>query len=143
MTTIIDKLFLGDATDAGSLDLIQKEGITHIVNCAREVPCHFPGTFSYLKLSTPDDSPAFRKEVAKACAFIRAGIARGGTLVHCSAGVTRSAGMVLAYLCHRGTEPVEACRFLSARVKTQPDAQFLQLLEKWYSKGIADRAAAP
>lgn len=55
-------LFIGGAGAARNLKALRKRGITHIVNAAPAVPCHFrdnpEGAFEYLALPLFDDADA-------------------------------------------------------------------------------------
>ena len=131
MWPIIPGLFLGDREDARDEARLLREGITHVVNCAGELPCYFDGRFVYLwlKLKDPDDS--FAAEIPRFCEFIDDGRRAGNVLVHCTAGVSRSPAVVLAYLCHLG-EPLEkAAEQLSQAVQTGIDEVFLRQLAKY------------
>jgi hypothetical protein len=41
MWTIFDNLFLGNREDACDRQRLREAGITHILNCAEELPCYF------------------------------------------------------------------------------------------------------
>jgi hypothetical protein len=70
---ILPDLFLGDRGDASDRDRLRKRGVTHIVNCSKELSCHFEGEFQYLWLRMEDPDPAFADKVETFCAFIDAG----------------------------------------------------------------------
>lgn len=59
---VADGLFIGGAGAARNLKALRKRGITHIVNAAPAVPCHFrdnpEGAFEYLPLPLFDDPDA-------------------------------------------------------------------------------------
>jgi protein-tyrosine phosphatase len=95
-------LFLGDRMDAHDRDLLVALGITHILNCAEEVPCWYRRDFRYYHLKLTDPDPEFHEYIEKFCRFIHRGRRRGAVLVHCAAGLSRSPSAVLAYLCWRG-----------------------------------------
>jgi protein-tyrosine phosphatase len=78
-----------------------------------------------------DPDPRFDQLIDRACDFIDAALRKNtGVLVHCSAGISRSAATVLAYLACRGNHPdlPSAARELAARVLTNPDPLFLSQL---------------
>jgi len=59
----------------------------------------FPKDFKYKVISIPDTSNyQLIRHFPAAISFIREGMAKGGVLVHCYAGVSRSASCVMAYL---------------------------------------------
>ena len=123
-----NSLFLGGQSDAAALKLLKQQGITHVVNCTRELPCYFPDDFDYLKLWLDDPDYAFIERVELACRFIDDGRQKGNVLVHCAAAVSRSPSVILAYLCHLGYSLETACEFLDRTVPTNPDPLFLNQL---------------
>jgi protein-tyrosine phosphatase len=129
MWQITERLFLGDRDDARDLKLLKDRRLTHVLNCAEEEACHFHGSLRYLHLRMKDPDEAFERLIPRACDFIDEGRTVGGVLVHCSAGVSRSAATVLAWLVCRGRmELNKAAEFLSSRVLTNPDPSFLRQL---------------
>ena len=135
MWRIARGLFLGDRRDAHDRDLLAGLGVTHILNCAREVPCWYRRDFRYCHLKLTDPDPEFHEYIEKFCKFIHRGRRAGGVLVHCRAGLSRSPSAVLAYLCWRGKRLPEALELLRKRVGEadgffiEPDASFLEQLE--------------
>ena len=59
---VADGLYIGGAGAARNLKALRKRGISHIVNAAPAVPCHFrdnpEGAFEYLALPLFDDPEA-------------------------------------------------------------------------------------
>lgn len=68
-----------------------------------------------------------------ATAFIAAHIQRGCVLVHCGAGVSRSAAVVIAYLCrYAGMSYAEALAFVKTkRPQVAPADVFKEAIERW------------
>ncbi|MFO0917675.1 MAG: dual specificity protein phosphatase [Planctomycetaceae bacterium] len=127
-------LFLGDGYDAKDRDLLRSAGITHIINCAAEVPCWHRRDFRYLHLKLRDPDPDFHEHIDRCVKFIRRGRRAGGVLVHCLAGLSRSPSVILAYLCARGSSLPDALDHVGRAVgETQefilPDATFLSQIE--------------
>ena len=131
MWQIRPNLHLGDRDDARDLPRLRERRITHVLNCAEDEPCHHPKHLRYLHLRMRDPDPRFEHLITPACDFIDAALRQPtGVLVHCSAGVSRSAATVLAYLACRtphGTLDAAALE-LSSRVLTNPDELFLTQL---------------
>ena len=131
MWKIITGLFLGDREDACDLKQLRQEKITHIVNCAHELPCYFPEEFVYLWSRMKDPDLTFASQIPHACEFINKGRAQGQVLVHCTAAVSRSPAVILAYLCYQGTTLDQAAQQLSSIVLTGIDEIFLRQLVEY------------
>lgn len=99
MDKISDKLYLGNLKGASDLNALKQAGITHILQVAAGIKPFFPKDFTYKVISITDTSQSsLIRHFPAAIAFIKEGISRGGVLVHCHAGVSRSASVVIAYL---------------------------------------------
>ncbi len=140
MWRIAINLYLGDRHDAYDKPLLLDLGITHVLNCAREVPCWYRGTFRYLHLRMTDPDPEFQGHIRRLCRFIHRGRKRGAVLVHCAAGLSRSPAAILAYLCWRGRTLDDALRLLSRRVGEgdgsfiEPDPRLLEMIEDYFEE---------
>jgi protein-tyrosine phosphatase len=135
MWRIRRKLYLGDVYTARDRHWLEMTGITHILNCAEELPCFHRGHFRYLHLRLTDPDPEFHEYIEKLCKFIRRGRRAGGVLVHCRAGLSRSPAAILAYLSSRGHSLERALEILRRGVGEthaefiEPDASFLEQIE--------------
>lgn len=99
MDKISDKLYLGNLKGASDLNALKQAGITHILQVAAGIKPFFPKDFTYKVINITDTSQSsLIRHFPAAIAFIKEGISRGGVLVHCHAGVSRSASVVIAYL---------------------------------------------
>jgi len=93
-------LFISSRVAARNKDVLIKYGITHILSACVEVPPKFPEDFQYLQLMLLDH-PTFAiiDLFPGSISFINEALREGGkVLVHCVAGVSRSATIVLSYL---------------------------------------------
>ncbi len=136
MWRIIPRLYLGDRFDAQNRFLLESVGITHIVNCAVELPCYFRRDFRYLHLKLDDPDPAFQDKIPRIRRFIRGGRRAGQVLVHCSMGISRSPSAILAYLCQRGRTLEEGIKILQKGVGEEegflePNEAFLEQLREF------------
>lgn len=113
---ILPELYLGDELASRDRELLEEYGITHIVNCAYEVPSPFSRTFTYLNLELSDPDYAFHYCIADFCGFIDLGRREGAVLVHCRMGLSRSPATILAYLCYLGSSLNEAIEILKGGV---------------------------
>jgi hypothetical protein len=130
MIEVLDRLYLGDRQSACDRKGLMDQGITHIVNCALEIPCYYCQEFRYLALQLEDPDPEFHSCLGQAFTFIDEARQTGKVLVHCQACVSRSPALTLAYLCHLGQPLAEAARHLGQVLPTNPDPVFLlQLVE--------------
>ena len=99
MDKIIDRLYLGNLKGASDLNVLKAANITHILQVANGIKPFFPKDFKYKIISIPDASNfQLMRHFPAAIAFIKEGMSKGGVLVHCYAGVSRSATCVIAYL---------------------------------------------
>jgi hypothetical protein len=138
MWRVMPSLLLGDVQDARDLPALKREGITHIVNCASELPCYFGEDFVYLSLSLRDPDAQLGAQIEKACEFIDEGRKAGKVLVHCIRAGSRSPAVVLAYLCHAGYPVHLAAERLAAIVSTRPHQAFLRQLADYLGLKLSD-----
>jgi protein-tyrosine phosphatase len=140
MWRIVPRLYLGDCKDAHDREMLLGVGITHILNCAEQLPCWYPRDFQYCHLPLTDPDPEFHEYIEKLCKFIHRGRKAGAVLVHCRAGLSRSPSAILAYLCWRGKSLDEALELLRKRVGEtdgqfiEPDASFLEQIEVYFEE---------
>eukprot|EP00347_Sterkiella_histriomuscorum_P013896 403362943 len=99
MNKILEGLYLGNIGAANNAFTLRKNGITHILTAAAMIePMDYRG-FNWMKIDILDvPSADLLKHFDHAVEFIKQGIASGGVLVHCFAGVSRSSSCVIAYL---------------------------------------------
>ena len=141
MWRVIRDLYLGDGVDARSREILEEHGITHILNCAEEVPCFFSRDFLYLHLEMTDPDAAFIEYIAELCTFIDRGLAEGAVLIHCRMGQNRSPSAIIAYLCHTGLtirRSIELIRkaVLRDRDFIEPSEIFLEQIEEYFASNI-------
>jgi dual specificity MAP kinase phosphatase len=102
---IAPHVFLGNERDASNRELLNKYSINHVLNVTSNIPTHFDtdSSMSYKRLQASDSGCQNLKQYfGEAIAFIESARTQGGrVLVHCQAGVSRSATIVIAYLMAR------------------------------------------
>ncbi len=134
MIEVVHRLYLGNRESARDLPRLKGAGITHVVNCADELPNYHDGQLVYLALRLRDPDPELRKHLARVCGFIDQARQEGRVLVHCFAAISRSPTVVLAYLCHQGRSLEEAARHLGQLAWCDPDRLFLRQIAEHHGE---------
>jgi len=139
MWIILRDLYLGDARDARDFDVLEECGITHVLNCAYDVPCYHDDKLQYLHLQLADPDPLFGEYIQDICDFIETGREAGAVLVHCRMGLSRSPAAILAYLCNSGRTLDEAIELLKSSLGERenfiaPSEVFLEQLREYFEK---------
>lgn len=135
LSEIMPCLYIGNERDASDLDLLRHHGIDHILNVTSQLPLHFEGKgINYLRLPALDNgSQNLQQYFHNALQFIEEADKKGGkVLVHCQAGVSRSATVAIAYVMKTlRLNMLEAFRFVKAkRPIVAPNFNFMgQLLQ--------------
>ena len=126
MNKILTTLYLGDHTAAESMSMLQRVGITHIVNLTENIQCKYPSQIEYLQIKVPDEERTnLMQWFPQIFAFIDEGRKHGKVLVHCWAGVSRSATAVMAYLMEKEDwTAAEAFKYVKARRFIMPNDGF-------------------
>lgn len=102
-TLVTNNIVIGGRDDAANGELLYKLGVTHILNCARQLPNNHEFSkkhkFAYLKIPLMDDEEEDIVAVMdQARNFIkRVEDIKGRVLVHCIAGASRSVTIVILY----------------------------------------------
>ncbi len=99
-TEILDFLYLGNWENSKDLDHLQKIGITHICNMAKEIKHEHDPRFKYLEISLED---VIDENISKYFDITNEHIdnvlkQNEKILVHCIMGISRSTTIVIAYL---------------------------------------------
>ena len=95
---ITDKIYLGDIDGANEINYLKQEGITHIISLVGETysPEYEEGLFKRKIIDIDDCSTENIFQYFKKCIeFIEQS---SKIFIHCMAGVSRSASIVIAYL---------------------------------------------
>lgn len=99
---IVPLLFLGSRIAASNKDLLVSKGIKYIVNAAVEIPNYFDeeNQFTYYRLDLDDDvEVTVASHLEGVVNFINKAMSENvGVLVHCQAGISRSATFIIYYL---------------------------------------------
>ena len=79
VSLILDYLYLGSAWNAGNLEELRTNGVTHILNVTREIDNHFPASLVYKNVRVYDEETTdLLKHFETTYRFIRQAKATGG-----------------------------------------------------------------
>ncbi|XP_077597236.1 uncharacterized protein LOC144212917 [Stigmatopora nigra] len=151
VSAILPFLFLGNERDAQDLDLLFRLNIGFVVNVTTHLPLyHLKSGLHYKRLPATDNSRQnLRQYFEEVFEFIEEAYQSDqGVLVHCQAGVSRSATIVIAYLMkHTLMTMTDAYKYVrSRRPVVSPNLNFMgQLLEfeRDLNSGVTPRILMP
>ncbi|NXX25680.1 DUS4 phosphatase, partial [Nicator chloris] len=138
---ILPFLYLGSAYHAARRDMLDALGITALLNVSSDCPNHFEGHYQYKCIPVEDNHKAdisswFMEAIeyidsVKDCC--------GRVLVHCQAGISRSATICLAYLMMKKRVKLEeAFEFVKQRRSIiSPNFSFMGQLLQFESQVLA------
>jgi hypothetical protein len=124
-------------------------GITHMVNCGLgfpRLPEHH-AKYGYMHIQANDHTQErFGPYFEQACDYIENALKEGGkVLIHCAAGISRSATILLAYLIHsRRWTLQKAFEFVrDKRYIIHPNKAFVSELRDWEKKCLGTTTTPP
>ena len=100
---IIDNLYLGNLSHSKMKDVLKRLGVSVILQISsEEYPLEFPDDFEYHPFEFGDFSEVYlEKHIVRGIKILKEAHSQGRTcFIHCAAGVSRSASIVIAYLMH-------------------------------------------
>eukprot|EP00026_Physarum_polycephalum_P015708 Phypoly_transcript_16453.p1 GENE.Phypoly_transcript_16453~~Phypoly_transcript_16453.p1 ORF type:complete len:219 (+),score=30.30 Phypoly_transcript_16453:199-855(+) len=135
-------LFIGSQDAAANMNGLTEHKITHILNVATGIKNLYEGDFKYKSVELLDvDETNILRAFPQCFDFISEALYGGGSvLVHCNAGVSRSAAVVIGYLMENyttekgdmGISYLEAIQILKeSRPAIQPNRGFVKQLERF------------
>lgn len=109
MREVREGIYIGDLGDAAAVKASEVPLVSHVLSLVgsssslldSKTSAHTQGAENLHKLAVPmldEDSQNLLDNLESCLEFIEKGRSRGGVLVHCAAGVSRSAAVVTAYL---------------------------------------------
>ncbi len=138
---IISGVFLGDCIAAYNKNKLSTLGITHVLNTATELDTPFEGIkYMHLKLR---DSPSENIYIhfENCHRFIDQALeTKGKILIHCYAGISRSATVVASYLIKKFKMTVEQTLSFMKNIRNvvRPNLGFIEQLKTFYRYGYFD-----
>jgi predicted protein tyrosine phosphatase len=120
---IVEGIWLGEASDAMDIDTLKKHGVDSVINCAEKhtLTCaeYYPNGWRYLGLDC-DDTASYDiigKHLNEFTDFMDECVVNNHkVLVHCVAGINRSATLLIAYLVRRrGMSLIDAISLCHAK----------------------------
>ncbi|XP_064621288.1 dual specificity protein phosphatase 10-like [Lineus longissimus] len=134
-SAVLKFLYLGNERDAANHQLLKDFRITYVLNVTSHIPCYFENQgIKYKRLPATDcGQQNLRQYFEEAFRFIEEAYKNdGNVLIHCQAGVSRSATMTIAYIMkHTHLSMIDCYKYVKARRPIiSPNFNFMgQLLE--------------
>lgn len=133
LSQITPRLYLSSYKISKDKSLLEKNGITHVINLSQEPDPH-PETFHYLSFII-DDVPSANISYyfPYIWEYINEALNEGGkVLINCWAGISRASTSLISYLItHRNMELRDALKFVrSKRYVVDPNSGFIRQLRK-------------
>ncbi|KAE8304737.1 Dual specificity phosphatase, catalytic [Giardia duodenalis] len=148
MSKITEFLYLSSLTAAQNTELLQKNKITHVINCCLESqsPKYGVPNLACLLLKLRDTGlENIDSLFLEAIAFIHEARMQGkAVLVHCYQGVSRSASLVIAYIMWANDLSYEEAysHVRSCRGVVAPNTGFVFRLVSWWRRRHSDLTTA-
>lgn len=119
-TKVFDFLYLGGEDEARDRKLLQRLGITHVINCASSYVSTGQSYYGdavkkYVEFDAEDDNTYnIMQHFEESYAAIEDARERGGkALIHCIMGINRSGALAVAYaMVHKQWGPIQAAEYV-------------------------------
>ena len=135
---IIDNIYLGDFRTADNIDMLRQYNITHIINCAFNLPNRFPEQITYKRLDLRDepDQP-ITERLEEAYKFIKENKDKN-IFVHCVFGKSRSASVVIFYVMKEKKMNFQDAKNFVKNIRNivEPNSGFESELNRYYEEHI-------
>ncbi|KAL5522325.1 YVH1 [Sanghuangporus sanghuang] len=135
MDEVVKGLWVGSIHAAADAELLRQRNIHSVLSCMRG-KVKIAETFTHFQIQLDDTEDADALAFFPQCiSFIENELEQGrGVLVHCQAGMSRSATIVAAYLMYAEQLDAELAleKIKKARPSTQPNDGFLAQLDVFY-----------
>jgi atypical dual specificity phosphatase len=139
-----EQLWIGDQDSGRDLAFLREHAIGRVILAGRRLhSCHHPDQLAYLELQIDDSlEENLITHVDDCLRFIAEGAAHGhATLVHCASGISRSGGIVVAFLMHHGRLSFDDALAEAKRVRPRiwPNSNFALQLRRWGERNGLER----
>jgi dual specificity phosphatase 12 len=138
-----ERLFIGSMDAAHNLSELEQHKISHILVCAPDIEHKYPELFTYEQVDLLDDVNQELSQKMKQCIqWIEEVLnekKENRILVHCVAGVSRSASVCLCYMMYKNRElNLEAALTLlkKSRKQVQPNKGFMSQMEVFHQSNF-------
>ena len=131
---VIDNVYISNYQCAKRLASLQQYNITNIIVCGNELRMFFEENIIYIKFDLDDtEDESITQCFDAAIQFITNCNPTNNILIHCYAGISRSATIVLAYLMksHHMTLADALAYLTSKRECIEPNAGFMRQLQRY------------
>ncbi len=135
---IINNVYLGDFRAGDDLNILKQHNITHIINCAFNLPNKFPKDIIYKRLDLRDepDKPILER-LEEAYQFIKENKDKN-IFVHCVFGKSRSASVVIFYVMKEKKMNFQDAKNFVKNIRNivEPNSGFESELNRYYEEHI-------
>ena len=135
---IIDNIYLGDFRTADNINILRQYNITHIINCAFNLPNRYPDQITYKRLNLRDepDQPITQR-LEEAYKFIKENKDKN-IFVHCVFGKSRSASVVIFYVMKEKKLNFQDAKNFVKNIRNivEPNSGFESELNRYYEEHI-------
>lgn len=130
---VVPGIFLGSIEAAYNKHRLRELNVTHVVSLVEQAP-PYPLLFKYLLIDVPDiESTDLLGRFDEACQYIDSSLKGGACLIHCQAGMSRSATITIAWVMKsyrlRFNDAHDFVR--ERRPIILPNPGFVEQLQKW------------
>lgn len=136
-TFIIDNIYLGNGYNASSWNILKKYDIDTVINISYEIPNYYTEDIKYYNIKIYDinetDILIHLDDFIKFIKNEKKKKEKKNILIHCYMGSSRSASLVVAYLCrYHGFNVENAINFIKdKRELININIKFIEDLKKW------------
>jgi predicted protein tyrosine phosphatase len=139
---ITPDIYLGNYVSANNKEHLQEIGITHIIRIGTKLKDYHQKTFKYLSIDLEDDKDQIIYhffhivyDFIEKCKYYK-----GKVFVHCKAGISRSATLVMSYLMKKNNIDTQVALKMveKGREIIWPNSGFIEQLDEFYIKEIAN-----